>query len=93
MQINQFIKQNREDWERLETLITQLQKKKSYAVIEEFQHTYQKVARQLSYSQTYFPNDNVTNYLNEIVAKAHNVLYQSQQSSWKQAYHSFQLNL
>ncbi|WP_058305870.1 stage II sporulation protein M [Gracilibacillus massiliensis] len=89
MQINQFIKQNRSDWEQLEALTTNLQKKKTYQVIEEFQHTYQKVARQLSYSQTYFPNEDVTQYLNEIVAKAHNVLYQSQQSSWKQAYHFF----
>ncbi|SHN31162.1 stage II sporulation protein M [Gracilibacillus kekensis] len=89
MQINQFIKQNRSDWEQLEILTTNLQKKKTYQVIEEFQHTYQKVARQLSYSQTYFPDEDVTHYLNEIVAKAHNVLYQSQQSSWKQAYHFF----
>ncbi len=89
MQINQFIKQNRSDWDQLEELTTQLQKKKTYNIIEEFQHTYQKVARQLSYIQTYFPNEDVTNYLNELVAKAHNVLYQSQQSSWKQAYHFF----
>ncbi len=89
MQLNQFIKQNRRDWEQLEKMITQLHKQKTSEIIEEFQHTYQKVARQLSYSQTYFPNEDVTNYLNELVGKAHNVLYQSQHSSWKQAYHFF----
>ncbi|SFL94728.1 Uncharacterized membrane protein SpoIIM, required for sporulation [Gracilibacillus orientalis] len=89
MQLNQFIKQHRQDWEQLEKLITQLPKKKTNEIIEEFQHTYQKVVRQLSYSQTYFPNEDVTNYLNELVGKAHNVLYQSQHSSWKQAYHFF----
>lgn len=89
MQINHFIKQNRSDWERLEELIVQLKKKKKYNEIEEFQQTYQKVARQLSYSQTYFPNDEVTFYLNELLAKAHNILYQSQQSSWKQIHHFF----
>jgi uncharacterized membrane protein SpoIIM required for sporulation len=89
MQLNQFIKQHRQDWERLERLINQLPKQKSSKIIEEFQHTYQKVSRQLSYSQTFFPNEDVTNYLNELVGKAHNILYQSQHSSWKQAYHFF----
>ncbi|UOQ49213.1 stage II sporulation protein M [Gracilibacillus caseinilyticus] len=89
MQLNQFIKQHRQDWERLEVLISELPKKKSNTIIEDFQHTYQKVARQLSFSQTYFPNEDVTMYLNELTGKAHNILYQSQHSSWKQAYHFF----
>ncbi|UOQ84195.1 stage II sporulation protein M [Gracilibacillus salinarum] len=89
MQLNQFIKQHRQDWGRLEVLISELPKKKTSHSIEDFQHTYQKVARQLSFSQTYFPNEDVTIYLNELTGKAHNILYQSQHSSWKQAYHFF----
>ncbi|MDX8046389.1 stage II sporulation protein M [Gracilibacillus sp. S3-1-1] len=89
MQLNQFIKQHRQDWDQLEQLIGQLPKKKNSEVIEQFQHTYQRAVRQLSYSQTYFPNEDVTNYLNELVAKAHNVLYQPKHSSWRQAYHFF----
>ncbi|GAB2565768.1 stage II sporulation protein M [Gracilibacillus alcaliphilus] len=89
MRLNQFIKQNRGDWQYLEQLILQLPKKKKADTIDEFQQAYQKVARQLSYSQTYFPNEDITRYLNELVGKAHNTLYQSQHSSWKQAYHFF----
>ncbi|WP_163539430.1 stage II sporulation protein M [Gracilibacillus sp. YIM 98692] len=84
MQLNQFIKQYRAEWQRLEELTTLLQKNQSKDVIESFQHTYQKVSQQLAFSQTYFPKDEVTVYLNEIVSKAHNVLYQSEQSSFKQ---------
>ncbi|WP_066187755.1 stage II sporulation protein M [Gracilibacillus timonensis] len=89
MQLNQFIKQNRQDWEKLEQLITEVPKKKSSDSINEFQQIYQKVARQLSYSQTYFANEDITRYLNELVGKAHNILYRSQHSSWKQIYHFF----
>ncbi len=41
----------------------------------------------MSYSQTYFPDEEITRYLNELVAKAHNVLYKSEQTSGKQIYH------
>ncbi|KAB8137872.1 stage II sporulation protein M [Gracilibacillus oryzae] len=84
MQLNHFIKNNRAEWDKLEKLTKQLQKKPTNKIIDQFHHTYQKVSQHLSYSQTYFPKDDVTNYLNELVAKAHNVFYRSEQSSWKQ---------
>ncbi|MFC4402127.1 stage II sporulation protein M [Gracilibacillus xinjiangensis] len=89
MQLNHFIKQNRSDWDRLEKLTKQLQKKQSTKIIDQFHHTYQKVSQHLSYSQTYFPNDDVTGYLNELVARAHNVFYRKEQSSWKQVSNFF----
>ena len=89
MQLNQFIKQNRHDWQNLEELIRLLPKRKDAATVDAFQANYRKVARQLSYSQTYFANEDITRYLNELVGKAHNILYQSQHSSWKQIYYFF----
>ncbi|GAE29697.1 stage II sporulation protein M [Alkalihalobacillus hemicellulosilyticus] len=88
MNIKQFTQQHREDWNNLEQLISTLQKNHKSRTgsqhIHDFHHTYQKVAQHLSYSQTNFPSTDVTFYLNGLVAKAHNLLYRDQLSSWKQ---------
>lgn len=92
MNVRHFIKQNREDWQRLEQLIRSLQRSRaafSAAEIEVFHQLYQKAAQQLSYSQTYFPAEEVTVYLNELVGKAHNLLYKDQTTSMKQLRHFF----
>ena len=92
MQLKQFIQQYRNDWKELDQLTSALQKRTKHltsTTINNFDQLYQKVAQNLSYSQTYFPNEEVTQHLNEIVSKAHNVLYQEQQSSWKQMRYFF----
>lgn len=84
MDIKAFIKQNRMDWRALEKEMNDLKKKRtalSSQQIDHFQHLYEKTAGQLSYSQTYFPNEEVTRYLNELTAKAHNLFYKSQTTS------------
>ncbi|MBS4217576.1 stage II sporulation protein M [Bacillus sp. FJAT-49711] len=92
MNIKQFIKQHREEWNRLEQLINILQKRKSAytaADIEHFNKLYQKAAQNLSYCQTFFPKEEVTLYLNGLVSKAHNLLYKDQTTSFKQIRHFF----
>lgn len=87
MNINQFVKSHREDWSKLENLMSELHKGKSNLTgerIDQFYEFYQKSAQNLSYAQTYFPNEEVTVYLNELVSKSHNVLYKDQISSIKQ---------
>src|SRR5690606_25238015 len=42
-----------------------------------------------SFCQTYFPNEEVTSYLNGLVSKSHNLLYKDQISSFKQIRHFF----
>ncbi|WP_226670247.1 stage II sporulation protein M [Metabacillus litoralis] len=87
MNIKQFIRQHRDDWKQLEQLITSLSKKRRSITgddIEQFNRLYQKAAQNLSYSQTYFPKEDVTPYLNGLVSKAHNLLYKDQTSSMKQ---------
>ncbi|HWJ03367.1 MAG TPA: stage II sporulation protein M [Verrucomicrobiae bacterium] len=81
MDLKAFIKQNRSDWEQLEQSIREMSKGNRFLTpqgVESFQRLYRKVANQLSFSQTYFRNEEVTNYLNELVAKAHNLLYRDQ---------------
>ncbi|WP_112179910.1 stage II sporulation protein M [Paraliobacillus zengyii] len=91
MQLKQFIQQHRKDWQELEQLTSDLQKRNQITstTIDKFDHLYQKAAQNLSYCQTYYPNEEVTGYLNGMVSKAHNVLYQKQQSSWKQLHYFF----
>lgn len=85
MNYKSFIKQHRHEWKQLEELLATIQKKNhSPESIEAFQRLYQKTAQHLSYSQTYFPADEVTLYLNDLVSKAHNTLYQDRVSNIKQ---------
>jgi uncharacterized membrane protein SpoIIM required for sporulation len=81
MDLKLFIKQHRRDWELLEQTLKDLAKRKRSLTaerVEQFQLLYRKAANHLSFSQTYFPDDEVTNYLNDLVAKAHNILYRDQ---------------
>ena len=92
MNIKQFINLHRDDWKQLEDLVSTLHKKKSGVTgvaIDQFYRFYQKAAQNLSYAQTYFPNEEVTPYLNGLVSKSHNLLYKDQISSMKQISHFF----
>lgn len=92
MNIKQFIKQYRENWNELEKLISTLPKRKnklSPKDIYKFNTLYKKASQHLSYSQTYFPNEEITVYLNGLVSQAHNLLYKDQTSSFKQIKHFF----
>lgn len=91
MNVKQFVKQHREDWKQLEDLLGTLRKRKNTTgpAIDRFNRLYQKAAQSLSYSQTYFPGEEVTDYLNGLVSKSHNLLYKDQISSGKQVRHFF----
>lgn len=87
MELREFIKQNRGPWEQLEQSIREMSKRKSLTPrhVENFQILYRQALNHLSYSQTYFPDEEVTAYLNALVAKAHNLLYRGQAAtSWHQ---------
>lgn len=92
MNVKQFIKKHRDEWKQLEQLVTTMHKQKKDVTgssIDQFYRLYQKAAQNLSYSQTYFPKEEVTFYLNGLVSKAHNVLYKDQMSSMHQVRHFF----
>ncbi|PAV28450.1 hypothetical protein CIL05_16045 [Virgibacillus profundi] len=92
MNIRQFVKRHREDWKRLEEYTSHLQKKGRRVTgsdISKFHRLYQKTAQHLSYSQTYYPDEEVTGYLNGLVSKSHNLLYKDQVSSPQQVRYFF----
>jgi uncharacterized membrane protein SpoIIM required for sporulation len=87
MNVKQFVKKHREEWNQLEQLITAMNKSRNAITGDNltlFNRLYQKAAQNLSYCQTYFPQDDVTFYLNGLVAKSHNLMYKDQVSSFKQ---------
>ena len=87
MNVNQFVKKHRDDWKDLEQLITRIHKERNKLNgkdIDHFHKLHQKTTQHLSYSQTYFENEDVTPYLNGLVSKSHNLLYKDQMSSMKQ---------
>ncbi|MDL4840702.1 stage II sporulation protein M [Aquibacillus rhizosphaerae] len=92
MNVKQFIKLHRNDWQQLEQLLSSLDSKRNHVTgqdIDQFHRLYQKTTQNLSYSQTYFANEEVTAYLNGLVSKSHNLLYKDQISSLKQIQHFF----
>jgi len=92
MNVKQFVKMHREEWKQLEQLVLTMSKRRNAITgdtITQYHRLYQKTAQNLSYSQTYFPNDEVTQYLNGLVSKSHNLLYKDQVSSFKQIRHFF----
>ena len=90
--MRQFIKQHRKDWKQLEQYVNYLHKNKSKVTgedISRFHHLYQKITQHLSYSQTYYPDEEVTAFLNGLVSKSHNLLYRNQVSSFQQVRYFF----
>lgn len=84
MNMKQFVQKHRENWHQLESLVNEIHKNQRRITakkLNEFYRLYQKTAQNLSYSQTYFPNEKVTYYLNDLVSKAHNLLYKDQVTS------------
>ncbi|MBM7542086.1 stage II sporulation protein M [Amphibacillus cookii] len=87
MQLKQFIQQNRQNWQQLEEYIQLFGKnrtKPSHDMIETFDQLYQMATQNLSYSQTFFPDSDVTIHLNQLVSRAHNILYKTEHTSWAQ---------
>ncbi len=87
MDVKAFIKKNRKNWSELEQLNKAMRKRRTLRTpeqIDRFQHLYEMTAQHLSYSQTYFPNEAVTRYLNGVVSRAHNLFYRDQMTSFQQ---------
>jgi len=92
MNIRQFVRRHRDEWKQLEQYTVHLEKKGrkvTGADVTTFQQLYQRAAQHLSYSQTYYPGEEVTEYLNGLVSKSHNLLYKSQVSSFQQIRYFF----
>jgi uncharacterized membrane protein SpoIIM required for sporulation len=81
LNVQLFIKQNRSDWNQLEQILPLFAKspKKIHASqIDELSQLYKKTSAHLAHMRTYHPEDDVTEYLNHLVAQAHHAVFQEQ---------------
>lgn len=77
----EFRRANEASWRTLESSLTgRRQRFGGGSELAQFAVLYRKVAADLSYAQTYFPGEEVTRYLNDLVATAHNRFYRQRDS-------------
>jgi len=85
--VESFVLQRKAAWDRLERLISVSRAKRMSALsaeeIMEMGHLYRLAAADLSIARRDFPADRVVAYLNQLVARAHGVVYQSQAGEWR----------
>ncbi|MCL1791963.1 MAG: stage II sporulation protein M [Peptococcaceae bacterium] len=81
-----FHKTHRADWDNLEQTLKAFRGAKSCtpAQLDDLHTLYLKVSQHVSICQTYFPQSQLTGYLNDLATRAHNTLYRGQVSSSNQ---------
>lgn len=70
-----MILRKRDEWARLETLIATAKGRDSAARLEELGWRYRQAAADLAQARRDYPTDPVTRYLNDLVERAHRLLY------------------
>lgn len=79
MKQDQFIEQKKASWQELSELIKSVEKKgfKNFdkEKILKFGRLYRQASSDLSYSKSKFKNSQTSNYLNQLVARAHSQIY------------------
>lgn len=87
MQIDRLIEKEKAGWQRLEALTTRTRgnaEALSEAELYELGRLYQIAASDLALAQRDFPNHKITRYLNQLVGRAHAVLYREEPLRWQQ---------
>lgn len=81
MNVKQFFETRQQDWQKLSALLDQTQKNIEHltpAEVKEMGVLYRSVTSDLALAQRDFPRERVTLYLNDLVARGHAILYQSE---------------
>ncbi|MCC7163316.1 MAG: stage II sporulation protein M [Anaerolineae bacterium] len=82
MQYQQLVQQRRLGWERLENYLRRIErdqiKSLSQAELVEFGQLYRSTTSDLAIAQRDFPRHDVTAYLNQLVGRAHPVVYRGE---------------
>ncbi|GAH62575.1 unnamed protein product, partial [marine sediment metagenome] len=87
MKLQEFIERKRKNWDRLENLLAIIKRKKFSSLtppeIRELSNRYRRAASELAYAQTYFPRSEITFYLNRLVGRAYQQVYQARRLTWR----------
>ncbi|MBU5444629.1 stage II sporulation protein M [Paenibacillus sp. MSJ-34] len=83
MDIQRFIREHKRLWSELDGLLSRFERRKrsvQAAQIDRLTQLYKTASAHLAYAQTYYPNDEIGLYLNQLVSRAHHALHAEQ---WK----------
>lgn len=83
MQIQHYIRNNKPVWSELEQLLIRFERNKrtlTAADIDRLASLYRSVSAHLAYTRTYYPRDELSSFLNQLVSRAHHALHAEQ---WK----------
>ncbi|MBI4672353.1 MAG: stage II sporulation protein M [Chloroflexi bacterium] len=87
MQSDQLIRQRKRDWERLENLLKRIERDQVRALSQtelvEFGQLYRHATSDLAIAQRDLPQNDVTLYLNQLVGRAHPVVYRGEPLVWR----------
>jgi uncharacterized membrane protein SpoIIM required for sporulation len=92
MRMDTFIGRRQADWQRLETLVKMAKSRAealSAADLYELGRLYRSATSDLALAQRDFPDAQVTIYLNQLVARAHALLYREEPLRWQQLKHFY----
>ena len=87
MQPDSLIRQRKREWERLEKLLKRIEHDQisslSQSELVEFGQLYRNATSDLAIAQRDFPQQDVTLYLNQLVGRAHPVVYRGEPLVWR----------
>ncbi|WP_273379012.1 stage II sporulation protein M [Symbiobacterium thermophilum] len=79
MNQDQFVARRQEAWQELAGILAAAERRGprrlSLEQVERLGLLYRRAASDLAYARTYFPNGQATAYLNQLVSRAHNLIY------------------
>jgi uncharacterized membrane protein SpoIIM required for sporulation len=81
MNLELFLRQRRASWQRMETLLQQTRsnpRRLSAPELNELGLLYRALTSDLALAQRDFPNQQVTRYLNQLVGRAHTLIYRGE---------------
>ncbi|KAA3662196.1 MAG: stage II sporulation protein M [Chloroflexi bacterium] len=81
MNVEKFFQSRQQDWQQLSTLLDRSQKHIEHLSpqdVKQISALYRSVTSDLALAQREFPRHKVTQYLNQLVARGHAVVYQSE---------------
>lgn len=87
MQADQLIRSRKREWERLENLLQRIEREQisalSQAELVEFGQLYRHATSDLAIAQRDFPQQDVALYLNQLVGRAHPIVYRGEPLIWR----------
>lgn len=90
MKVEEFYQSRKAEWEAISNLLDRSQnniKALSESDVRELARLYRAITSDLALAQRDFPRSEVAAYLNQLVARAHAMVYQSEPLAWTRLWH------